>query len=465
MAEAGADMVCAQAAEAGGHRGGFLGDPTEGAVGLVALVPLIRDAVDIPVIAAGGLMDGRGIAAALALGADAAQLGTAFLLSPEAGTSEPYRHAVAAAAETDTMLTSAFSGKPARGIRNRMASELAGTELPPYPLTNAITRDLRRRAAEAGLSDYPHCGPGREYRWRGRSPPPSSSSGSSARPPRRCGGSPPRTPAPAPPASGRPAQSAANTPGIGRERNGTEAVPAQMPGRSSSRSWCTAGPPRVARPALGAASGAGAARRHFPRPDARRYRHQGSGRRHSRRSVWPWRRPSSINSYMIRDPARALDPDRPGTRSGGSVDAEVFAEVLAETRRFVRERVVPAEAEIEEKDEIPEDIRQAARQMGLYGFALPEQYGGLGLSMVEEVQLAIELGYTTPALRSLFGTNNGIAGHVLLLGGTAEQQEHWLPRLASGEVTASFALTEPEAAARTRPPSPPGPTGMGRTGC
>ena len=127
------------------------------------------------------------------------------------------------------------------------------------------------------------------------------------------------------------------------------------------------------------------------------------------------------------------------------MDAAVFAEVLAETRRFVRERVMPAEAQIEEKDEIPEDIRQAARQMGLYGFALPEQYGGLGLSMVEEVQLAIELGYTTPALRSLFGTNNGIAGHVLLLGGTAEQQEHWLPRLASGEVTASFALTEPEA--------------------
>ena len=127
------------------------------------------------------------------------------------------------------------------------------------------------------------------------------------------------------------------------------------------------------------------------------------------------------------------------------MDAAVFAEVLAETRRFVRQRVVPAEAQIEEKDEIPEDIRQAARQLGLYGFALPEQYGGLGLSMVEEVQLAIELGYTTPALRSLFGTNNGIAGHVLLLGGTAEQQQHWLPRLASGEVTASFALTEPEA--------------------
>jgi acyl-CoA dehydrogenase len=127
------------------------------------------------------------------------------------------------------------------------------------------------------------------------------------------------------------------------------------------------------------------------------------------------------------------------------VDAAVFAEVLAETRRFVRERVLPLEAGIDEKDEIPEDIRQAARQLGLFGFALPEEHGGLGLSMTEEVQLVFELGYTTPALRSMFGTNNGIAGHVLMVGGTPEQQGHWLPRIASGEVIASFALTEPEA--------------------
>jgi acyl-CoA dehydrogenase len=127
------------------------------------------------------------------------------------------------------------------------------------------------------------------------------------------------------------------------------------------------------------------------------------------------------------------------------MDAAVFAEVLSGTRRFVRERVLPLEAEIDEKDEITDDIRQAARQMGLFGFALPEKHGGLGLSMAEEVQLVFELGYTTPALRSMFGTNNGIAGHVLMLGGTAEQQEQWLPRIASGEVTASFALTEPEA--------------------
>ena len=83
--------------------------------------------------------------------------------------------------------------------------------------------------------------------------------------------------------------------------------------------------------------------------------------------------------------------------------------------------------------------------MGLFGFALPEEHGGLGLDMEQESRLVMELGYTTPSLRSMFGTNNGIAGHVLMLGGTDEQQAEWLPRIASGEVVASFALTEPEA--------------------
>jgi acyl-CoA dehydrogenase len=127
------------------------------------------------------------------------------------------------------------------------------------------------------------------------------------------------------------------------------------------------------------------------------------------------------------------------------VDTDEFTAVLSEVRRFVRERVVPLEAEIDEKDEMPADIREAAKKMGLFGFALPERYGGLGLSMYEEVQLMFELGYTTPSLRSMFGTNNGIAGHVLMVGGTEEQKAHWLPRIASGEVLASFALTEPEA--------------------
>ncbi|MFI5046633.1 MAG: acyl-CoA dehydrogenase family protein [Acidimicrobiia bacterium] len=127
------------------------------------------------------------------------------------------------------------------------------------------------------------------------------------------------------------------------------------------------------------------------------------------------------------------------------MDPADLDEVLASVRRFVRERVVPAEQEIEDTDDVPVAIRDAAKDMGLYGFAIAEEYGGLGLGMLEEARLVMELGYTTPSLRSLFGTNNGIAGHVLLLGGTEEQKADWLPRIASGEVVASFALTEPDA--------------------
>ena len=133
------------------------------------------------------------------------------------------------------------------------------------------------------------------------------------------------------------------------------------------------------------------------------------------------------------------------------MDAAVFAEVLSETRRFVRERVVPLEAEIDERDEIPPAIREQAKALGLYGFALPAQYGGIGLDMTSEVELVFELGWTAPAFRSLFGTNNGIAGHVLMLGGTEEPEGGLAPKLASGEVTAAFALTEPEAGSPRRP--------------
>jgi acyl-CoA dehydrogenase len=127
------------------------------------------------------------------------------------------------------------------------------------------------------------------------------------------------------------------------------------------------------------------------------------------------------------------------------VNSADFAEIVSVTREFVRDRVVPAEDLIEENDEVPSDIRQSAKEIGLYGFAIPVEYGGLGLNLEEEVQLVFELGYTAPALRSMFGTNNGIAGHVLLEGGTEEQKKEWLPKLASGELTASFALTETEA--------------------
>jgi acyl-CoA dehydrogenase len=127
------------------------------------------------------------------------------------------------------------------------------------------------------------------------------------------------------------------------------------------------------------------------------------------------------------------------------VQEQELTEVLRAVRDFVRTEVVPREAEIDAQDEIPESIRAQARNMGLFGFTIPEEFGGLGLTVTEESRLVFELGYTTPALRSMFGTNNGIAGHVLLEGGTEDQKRAWLPRIASGEVVASFALTEPEA--------------------
>src|ERR1700746_2860416 len=114
-------------------------------------------------------------------------------------------------------------------------------------------------------------------------------------------------------------------------------------------------------------------------------------------------------------------------------------------RSFVRDVVVPAEDETGETDALPARIREQAAAMGLFGFAIPEEYGGLGLSMSEEARLVFELVYASPAFRSMFGTNNGIAGHVLLEGGTEEQRKRFLPRLASGEWVASFGLTAGEA--------------------
>ncbi|SHN46557.1 acyl-CoA dehydrogenase family protein [Cryptosporangium aurantiacum] len=127
------------------------------------------------------------------------------------------------------------------------------------------------------------------------------------------------------------------------------------------------------------------------------------------------------------------------------MDAADLAEIVAAVRTFVRNEVVPREEEIDATDAVPDTLVAACKEMGLYGFTIPTAYGGLGLSVAQECELVFELGWTTPALRSLFGTNNGIAGHVLLEGGTEEQKKVWLPRLASGEVTASFALTEADA--------------------
>ena len=122
-----------------------------------------------------------------------------------------------------------------------------------------------------------------------------------------------------------------------------------------------------------------------------------------------------------------------------------FDELIEVLRDFIRREVMPAEAGIDESDEIPDRLIAQAKEMGLYGYALPAEFGGLGLSVEQQVLVTMELGYTSPAFRSLFGTNNGIAGQVLVLAGTEEQRKQWLPRLASGEVVASFALTEPDA--------------------
>jgi nitronate monooxygenase len=141
----GADLVVAQGAEAGGHRGTFLGGFEEAMIGTMALVPQVVDALTVPAIAAGGIMDGRGLAAALALGAEAVQMGTAFLVCGESGAHPAYKEAVLGAAEDRTVLTRAFSGRPARGIENRFLREMREHEgeLPPYPVQNAWTRDIR----------------------------------------------------------------------------------------------------------------------------------------------------------------------------------------------------------------------------------------------------------------------------------------------------------------------------------
>ena len=128
-----------------------------------------------------------------------------------------------------------------------------------------------------------------------------------------------------------------------------------------------------------------------------------------------------------------------------AVDDDDFREILNQTRHFVRSVVVPRESEIAENDAVPDDLRQQAKSMGLFGYAIPQEWGGLGLNIAQDVELALELGYTSLALRSMFGTNNGIAGQVLVGFGTDEQKRRWLEDIASGAVTASFALTEPGA--------------------
>jgi len=152
----GVDAVIAQGSEAGGHRGTFTVDYRQALIGTMALVPQIVDAVSIPVIAAGGIMDARGVVASLALGASAVQMGTAFLGCPEATIGDAWRDSLQAAEAEATTVTEAISGKPARGIRNRYIDEVEalGEALLPYPAHYSMSRDLRKAAAERGKPDF-----------------------------------------------------------------------------------------------------------------------------------------------------------------------------------------------------------------------------------------------------------------------------------------------------------------------
>ena len=156
---AGADCICAQGAEAGGHRATFIGDMEQACIGTIALVPQVAAAVPVPVIAAGGLMDGRAIAATLMLGAQAAQLGTAFLSCPECPIAPVWKAALLSASDDSTRLTRSFSGRHARGLVNRFMDETRSfeAELPPYPIQNALTAPLRLAAAQAGRAEFLLC--------------------------------------------------------------------------------------------------------------------------------------------------------------------------------------------------------------------------------------------------------------------------------------------------------------------
>ncbi|MCM8736330.1 acyl-CoA dehydrogenase family protein [Azospirillum sp. A1-3] len=127
-----------------------------------------------------------------------------------------------------------------------------------------------------------------------------------------------------------------------------------------------------------------------------------------------------------------------------ALDKDVLDQLLDTLGRFVREKLVPLEHKVAEDDAIPPEVIAAMREMGLFGLSIPEEYGGLGLSMSDEVQVAFQLGQTSPAFRSLIGTNNGIGSQGIVIDGTEEQKQRYLPRLAAGEIVGAFALTEPE---------------------
>ena len=152
----GVDAVIAQGREAGGHRGMFLSGDIDAQPGLISLAPQVRDAVRLPVIAAGGIGEGRGIAAAFALGADAVQIGTAYLRTPQATISPIHRAALANARDDATRLTNVFTGRPARGLINRFVAEVGPMceDAPQFPLAAGAAAPLRAAAEKRGSSDF-----------------------------------------------------------------------------------------------------------------------------------------------------------------------------------------------------------------------------------------------------------------------------------------------------------------------
>ena len=128
-----------------------------------------------------------------------------------------------------------------------------------------------------------------------------------------------------------------------------------------------------------------------------------------------------------------------------SLDKDTLNQLLQSVRRYVRQRLIPIEQQVDQEERVPDEIVEEMKGLGLFGLSIPEKYGGLGLSVSEEVLVAQELGYTSPAFRSVFGTNVGIGSQAIVMDGTEEQKNHYLPKLASGELIGSFALTEPEA--------------------
>ncbi|GHH99148.1 nitronate monooxygenase [Neobacillus kokaensis] len=163
--EAGMDAVVVQGSEAGGHRGTFAGGDQQSLIGLLSLIPQAADQLSIPIIAAGGIMDGRGLLAAQCLGAMGVQLGTAFLVCEESGANKLHKEAILEAAEDEVVLTKAFSGKMARGVKNRFIEKLHGAEenLPEYPLQNELTKAIRKAASADKNPEYLSL-------WSGQSP-------------------------------------------------------------------------------------------------------------------------------------------------------------------------------------------------------------------------------------------------------------------------------------------------------